>query len=85
MEVKYINPKIIGFAPASCLFPGSFIFGFGFKLAFIGFCLQIVGEHFRAITPALPCIAGHSNRISTISGLVPTRMGGPQVPAPQDV
>jgi hypothetical protein len=26
--------KKIGFAPASCLFPGTSIFGFGFKLAF---------------------------------------------------
>src|ERR1019366_7117726 len=29
--------KLIGFAAASCLFPGTSIFGFGFKLALIGF------------------------------------------------
>jgi uncharacterized protein (TIGR00369 family) len=29
--------------------------------------------------------AAHSNSIKTISGLVPTRIGGPQVPTPLDV
>ena len=33
--------KKIGFAPASCLFPGTSIFGFGFKLALIGFRVPI--------------------------------------------
>jgi hypothetical protein len=43
--------KKIGFAPASFLFPGTSIFGFGFKLALIGFG---TGAFSLLLHPAFP-------------------------------
>ena len=57
MGVKYINPKKIGFAPASCLFSGISKIGFGFKLALIGFRVSqfgILGSLGIICWPSLP-------------------------------
>jgi hypothetical protein len=41
-----------------------------------------MGVSARRRTRSLETIAAHANSIKTISGLVPTRIGGPHVPAP---
>ena len=46
-----IRSKKIGFAPASFVFPGTSIFGFGFKLALIGFG---TGAFFLLLHPGIP-------------------------------
>ena len=51
--VKLPNCKKIGFAPASFLFSGISKIGFGFKLAFIGFGVQI-GSSSLLPRPAIP-------------------------------
>jgi len=39
----------------------------------------------REIGSRAAALQSYSKRIRTISGVVPTRMGGPQVPAPEEV
>jgi hypothetical protein len=62
---------------------------FDFSIAGIG-CVVIGNRALRSEKQMPPSrgrfpVGAHSKLIRTISGLVPTRIGGPQVPAPQEV